>query len=506
MSPGSGKLDDPASGAVIAGKYALLDLIGEGGMSRVWRARRVVDERKLAVKFVTPAGEEEGQWPARFRREARLLVRLGARTRHVVKIEDYGFDPANGPFIAMELLSGETLAARLAREQRLPTHDAVRIVNELCAALTVAHRAGVVHRDVKPSNVFLHRPKGGHEQVKLLDFGVAKTQLAGDLTSPTREGVLLGTPQYMSPEQFMGEPNIDARADLWSVGVLAYCTLVGHAPFSQGPQAELAARILGQNPPPPSSLVPGVSPRVDAWFQRALAKRPGDRFSDAREMCAAFEAALEADAAEPPRPSRPPPVALLDFRVKGAALRATLNVLRKLDETLLERTLDRCSPDTARVLKSQLLVSSYYPGSLFVEVSRAAVHFAGPGILRKLGELSAEEALGPGGVFELFIKLSRGRGAARFLQSSQDIFRLYYDRGAWRVEELGESSALCRFVEGARFPPEVVERLLGYLDRGLALVGARNVEIRNELDEPDLIVRVAWQPSPEADLPSGTGA
>jgi hypothetical protein len=372
----------------------------------------------------------------------------------------------------------------------LPARDVVRIVNELCAALAVAHRAAVIHRDVKPANIFLQRHPGSGELVKLLDFGVAKVR-DSELTAPTLAGTVLGTPEYMSPEQFLGDAHIDARADLWSVGVVAYRMLVGHTPFSRGPAAELAARIMGQEPTPASSLVPSLPRQVDAWFEHALAKRPRDRFSDATELTVAFAAAIDSG-----QPTRPPP---LDFRVKGAALRATVSVIRELhDERFVQRMLDRCSPETIRVLRAPILVSSWYPGALFVDVSRAAVSLAGPGILRKLGELSAEEALGTGGFYELFVKVSRGRGAARFLQSSEDIFRLYYDRGAWQVEELAEGWARCRFVEGARYPAEVAERLLGYLDRGLALVGARDVKLDTESHDNDMIVHIAWHDAPDS--------
>jgi hypothetical protein len=262
--------------------------------------------------------------------------------------------------------------------------------------------------------------------------------------------------------------------------------LVGHGPFSQGPAAELAARVLGQSPAAPSSLVASLPKAVDAWFERALAKRPADRFSSALELATTFAAALETESSDRRGP--------LTFRVKGGALRATLNAMRDLyDEKLCELMLERCSRETARVLRGPILVSKFYPGALFVDVSRAAVSLAGPDILRKLGALSAEEALGAGGFYELFVKVSRGRGPARFLESSREIFRLYYDRGAWEVEELGEGWARCRFVEGGRFPPEVVERLLGYLDRGLALVGAERVTLSTYGFDDDLIVRIEWR-------------
>src|SRR5262249_3059554 len=137
------------------------------------------------------------------------------------------------------------------------------------------------------------RENTANDWVKLLDFGIAKVRVDSDLTAPTKAGTLLGTPHYMSPEQFLGETTLDARADLWSVAVVAYRALVGHSPFTRGPAAELAARVLGSEPAPPSSLVPSLPAAFDAWIKKGMAKRAEDRFENAAAMSAALAGVFE---------------------------------------------------------------------------------------------------------------------------------------------------------------------------------------------------------------------
>ena len=343
-----------ARGALVAEKYELIELIGQGGMARIWRVRRRSDGRELALKLVASEAVADVVWLRRFEREAKLLSKLGQLSKHIVAIEDYAADSESGPYLAMELLVGETLAARLANDARLSPADVVRIVSELCEALEVAHHEGVVHRDVKPANIFLQKRPGEAELVKLLDFGVAKLRKGSELTAPTREGAMLGTPEYMSPEQFLGDTGIDARADLWSVGVVAYRMLVGVAPFSRGPATELAARILGQDPAPPTGVVPGLPKALDAWVARALAKRPRDRFADAAELSRSLAAALRGIAAESSdRATR---------RAKGVNLIELVKLLR------IERKAGRLgslSADDEALLDERILVSSWYPVEQF---------------------------------------------------------------------------------------------------------------------------------------------
>jgi len=201
----------------------------------------------------------------------------------------------------MELLQGEELSARLKRERQLPLPLVVEIVVQLCRALTVAHEAGVIHRDLKPANVFLCKSEDEQEVfVKLLDFGVAKAALEHEDTQGTRAGTIFGTPGYMSPEQIVGETELDSRSDLWSLAVIAYRMAVGRTPFSSGGLGELGLRILTTNPPLPSSVRPDLPKAFDEWMKRGLSKQREYRFSTATELANALvEAEGKRDSIEP---------------------------------------------------------------------------------------------------------------------------------------------------------------------------------------------------------------
>ncbi|WP_437642012.1 protein kinase domain-containing protein [Sorangium sp. So ce854] len=274
---------------LIAGKYMLIRHIGGGGMGQIWETEDLRLQRRIALKLMSAEQVESPESCARFEREAKAIAQL--RNQHVVHIYDYGIDHGideERPYIAMELLEGEDLQRRLDRVRRLPLPAVASIVTQAARGLAAAHAAGIVHRDLKPGNVFLARAEAG-EVVKLLDFGVV-TMLSGtDDLRLTGGGGLIGTPTYMSPEQMRGAV-VDHRSDLWSLGVLAYCTLTGELPFSGQTLGGLVVGICTEPFPPPSSLVPGLSPELDRFFERALAKDPTQRFRSAREMAAALSA------------------------------------------------------------------------------------------------------------------------------------------------------------------------------------------------------------------------
>jgi serine/threonine protein kinase len=251
-------------------------------MGSVWRAEHLGWSAPVAIKLMNLDNSEQPEARARFEREVRLAA--GLRSPHVVQVLDHGIDQAtNTPFIAMELLEGESLASRLKRLARLSPAETFHIVNHLVRALSRAHDAGIVHRDLKPDNVFLVR---NDEEIvaKVLDFGVAKgsgPQLSDGLTRPGR---VLGTPYYMSPEQLKGSREIDQRADLWSLSTIVCECLTGRRPFQAADFAELALLLLGNTGRPlPSSLGP-VPPGFDAWFLRATHPNLDERFQTAREL------------------------------------------------------------------------------------------------------------------------------------------------------------------------------------------------------------------------------
>src|SRR5512145_2183865 len=206
-------------GQVLAEKYRLISMLGQGGMGSVWRAEHLALRSPVAVKLIDPALTQDEEACARFMREAQSAASL--RSPHVVQILDYGVD-AGIPYIVMELLEGESLASRLERMRRLSPVETARVMTDVCRAVGRAHQAGIVHRDLKPDNIFLV-PNDESEIAKVLDFGIAKSKMAAQLGvgSGTRTGTMLGTLYYMSPEQVGGAKTVDWRSDLWALGIIA---------------------------------------------------------------------------------------------------------------------------------------------------------------------------------------------------------------------------------------------------------------------------------------------
>jgi serine/threonine-protein kinase len=256
-------------------------------MGSVWLAEHMTLRSPVAIKLIDPGIAENPEALARFLREAQAAASL--RSPHVVQILDHGVD--NGvPFIVMELLEGESLAARLERVQRLSPADTARIMTQVARAISRAHEAGIVHRDLKPDNIYLVR-NDEEEIAKVLDFGVAKatTHGMGSVSGATRTGSVLGTPYYMSPEQAEGAKSVDHRSDLWSLGVIAWECLVGTRPFESETLGGLLLAICARDIPVPSraGVVP---PGFDAWFSRACSRDVNHRFSSARELAAELRA------------------------------------------------------------------------------------------------------------------------------------------------------------------------------------------------------------------------
>jgi serine/threonine-protein kinase len=279
----------PEAGQLIGGKYLLARPLAQGGMGELWVGHHVELDIAVAVKFLEPKLAAEVEFVRRFQREARAAARL--RSAHVARIHDYGME-RGAPYIAMELLEGETLAECLTREGRLPLARIAAVVAQLAKGLAEAHAAGIVHRDLKPSNVFLARV-AGEEVVKILDFGIAK-ELYGRAhdTAVTDSGVLLGSPRYMSPEQARGAA-IDHRTDLWSLGVLVFEAVTGRPLFDTHHQGNLIAAITGDPLPRVIELCPDLPPALEGFFERALARNPDARFRRVGGLAAALSAIAE---------------------------------------------------------------------------------------------------------------------------------------------------------------------------------------------------------------------
>lgn len=282
------KLRQEAEGARQMGQYVLEEVIGEGGMGQVWRARHALLQRPTAVKVIR--GDVSPTLAVRFEREVRAASQLTHASS--VAVYDFGVAADGRVFYAMELLRGMTLEAMVARFGPMPPERVVHLLAHVLGALEEAHLLGLVHRDVKPANIMVTKNGAEHDFPKLLDYGLVhlKTR-AADAPSLTRGGSLAGTPLYMAPELITGEPPPDGRTDLYSLGAVGYFLLTGQAPF-MGPNAtQVMLSHLQKKPVPPSERseveVPGD---VEAVILRALEKGPAERFSSAGEMRAALRA------------------------------------------------------------------------------------------------------------------------------------------------------------------------------------------------------------------------
>jgi serine/threonine-protein kinase len=267
----------------LAGRYLLDSPIASGGMATVWRARDNVLARAVAVKVLHKHLAADEMFLERFRIEALAAARLSHP--NIVAIYDTGQEGAGNlcrHFIVMEFCAGGNLAERLATEGPLPPRPVAWLGREACAALAYAHRAGVVHRDVKPANVLL----AGDQSLKVADFGIAKAAFAaGDVTTTSS---ILGTVTYLSPEQLRGEEP-DGRSDLYSLGVTLYELLAGRPPFEAENELAIAMMHLREEPPPLRSVAAGIPPSLETVVMTALAKDPKDRFASADEMARALE-------------------------------------------------------------------------------------------------------------------------------------------------------------------------------------------------------------------------
>jgi serine/threonine-protein kinase len=276
-------------GAMPAEHLRLVRVLGRGGMGAVWEAEHLSLKTRVAVKFMLDRFASSGAETARFVREARAAAQV--KSPHVAQVFDHGVTEDGTPYIVMEMLEGESLGARLERAGRLGLRETATILGQACRALGKAHAQGIVHRDVKPDNLFLV-DQDGEPFVKVLDFGVAKHE-GGDAAGMTSTGAVVGTPYYMSPEQMASSKHVDGRADLWSLGVVAYRCLTGELPFDGASIGAVCLAIERGRFAPASSRVPELGPAIDAFFGRALARAPDARFPTARDLGEALASLAE---------------------------------------------------------------------------------------------------------------------------------------------------------------------------------------------------------------------
>jgi eukaryotic-like serine/threonine-protein kinase len=286
----SSPVPEAHAGMMVTPSVKLVRPLGEGGMGAVWVADHLALHTQVVVKFIAEGLKDSKEANERFSREAAAAAQV--KSPHVVQTFDHGFTVDGVPYIVMELLDGQDLGAFLESHGRCSPQLVVEIVAQLARALDRAHERGIVHRDIKPGNLFLCDGGRGEVFVKLLDFGIAKGVDVPRIDSTTKTGAMIGSPFYMSPEQILGSKTVDYRSDLWSVGVVAYEALTGQKPFDAETMGGLAIRIHSEPLPLPSALVPGLSPAVDAWFHRACSRAVPDRFGSAKEMAEALAVAL----------------------------------------------------------------------------------------------------------------------------------------------------------------------------------------------------------------------
>ena len=278
-------------GSIIADRYLVLSKLGEGGMGRVYLAEHVKMGRKSAVKVMNPGTVNDADAISRFNREAANASRISHQ--HVAQVYDFGETSDGLIYLAMEYVEGEKLTDILARDGALPPERAGEIVRQVAEALSVAHDMGIVHRDLKPDNIMLAKFRDGSDCVKVVDFGIAKA--AGvEAQKVTKTGLVIGTPEYMSPEQIAGDP-LDGRSDIYSLGLVAFNMLTGRLPFPSKTAQESVIMRLTEPPMRLGQMRPQIAwtPAVQAVMDKALQRDAALRYSSANEFGRALSAAVQ---------------------------------------------------------------------------------------------------------------------------------------------------------------------------------------------------------------------
>jgi serine/threonine-protein kinase len=275
-------------GKTIAGRYVLRALVGHGGMGAVYEAEHLGLGKRVAIKFIDPEFATDERVLARFAREARAMSSI--ESAHIVTVFDAGTEEGR-PYLVMELLRGEDLGQRLRRTVRVPVAEAMHVIAQVLKGLAKAHAAGIVHRDLKPDNVFLVKSDTDPLFAKIVDFGVSKIERPRDKTSPlalTGRGTVLGTPFYMSPEQAQAMPDVDVRADIYSVGAILFECLSGRPPHTGETYEQIILSICMRDAPDLRAIDPTLSPAVAGFVARALSRERTDRYGSAERMLAAL--------------------------------------------------------------------------------------------------------------------------------------------------------------------------------------------------------------------------
>jgi serine/threonine-protein kinase len=265
-------------GAILAGKYRVERLLGAGGMGLVVAARHLQLDERVAIKLMLPATLGNPDAVARFTREARAAAKI--KGEHVARVFDIGTLEDGAPYMVMEFLEGHDLADWMSQRGRLPVDLAVEFVLQACVAVADAHALGIVHRDLKPANLFCVRRPDGQLTIKVLDFGISKLLDAGSLSGATKTNTVMGSPHYMSPEQMQSAKDVDARTDIWALGVVLYQLLTGSLPFGGESYAEVAIKVATQAALPLRRLRPDAPAALEAAVSKCLQKEKAQRYQN----------------------------------------------------------------------------------------------------------------------------------------------------------------------------------------------------------------------------------
>jgi serine/threonine protein kinase len=306
-------VEHPLIGETLRGTYRVLRTLDQGGMGLVFEAEHTRLRRRVAVKVLARHLTADAQALARFNREAEIICQL--QHPHIVQILDFDTTPLGEPYIVMELLRGESLAARLSRDVSLPVAEATRIVHQVASGLLAAHDASIIHRDLKPANIFLTAMPDQGTLIKLLDFGISKR--VGASRALTGEFDVLGTPDYMAPEQALGKTAlVDARGDQYALAVIAFEMLSGQTPFTGDSVMEVLQQVASTVAPSIHSVAPHLPAQVAAVLKRGLEKEPQDRYPTVMEFSIALSKACDC--------SLPPPVDVLSVALTVPASGSSL--------------------------------------------------------------------------------------------------------------------------------------------------------------------------------------
>jgi serine/threonine protein kinase len=472
--------------------------LGHGGMSSIWQAEDSAEGRRVAIKF-QEGPRLDANHQRRFKREVRALSQV--RSPHIVKVFASGVDDGL-TYIVMELLSGETLRRRGETRGRLRIDEVVSVVREAALGLGVAHDAGIVHRDIKPSNLFLVT-EGATEVLKIIDFGIAKGDGIEASVDTTASG-LIGSPAYMSPEQARAE-SVDARSDLWSLGVVAFRLLCGQEPFAAGNVPATLQRICMGPVPRISEHASGLPPALDDFFNRAFAHERKHR----HQTAAAFSTAFERACASRPEESEESPVSRTwpstprpgsgprsEVRVKGQAFHSVLRAFGELhgDELKAAALAGMGGAGGEALREGSLLSANFYPVAWYRELFASAARQV-PGLntlARDVGFRSSQRDVA--GIYKVLL---RALSTEMLIKQSQRLLRVVYEGGGVDVLEVQRGLARVRYHDYFGFDRNIWQDAIGGAEAAVLATGAKQlgfaVQQGGRDGDPHMVVEITWQ-------------